>query len=145
MYGGVIFNTSSSGSGLPQNAHKETTNELWSYNLITNKWTLLNSLPTSLNETSSSSGIYENANSTQQQDQSKNNETMEEKSYILPIAVSGHSMYVVERGGGAYEKSILIFFGFSEYYASNLNLIQEYVIGKKTHLEYITYLAFSLL
>lgn len=130
MYGGVIYNTSSSNSGLPQNAHKEITNELWSYNLITNKWTLLNSLPTLLNETSSSSGIYENANSTQQH-QKKNNVTTGEKSYILPIAVSGHSMYVVERGGGAYEKSILIFFGFSEYYASNLNLIQEYVIGKK--------------
>ena len=118
MFGGVIYDASD--TKLPQNAHKETTNELWSYNLQTNKWTLLNSVSVS--------------NVTADKDDTNNNTTTAQhkpsdagKKYILPVGVSGHSMHLVERG--AYGKSILIFFGFSEYYASNLNLIQEYVLG----------------
>lgn len=114
MYGGVIYN--SSDLHLPQNSYRETTNELWSYNLITNKWSLLNfaTNDTFPSNSDTSKMIY--------------NETIDDKNYILPIGVSGHSIYIVERPHG---KSILIFFGYSEYYASNLNLIQEYVIGMK--------------
>lgn len=98
MFGGVIYDASE--TKLPQNAYKEITNELWSYSLLTNKWTLLN-------EEFSSSNFS--------------------KKYMLPIGLSGHSMHLVERG--VYGKSILIFFGYSEYYSANINLIQEYILG----------------
>lgn len=103
MFGGVTYDVEKS---LPQHSFKQTTNELWSYNLLTNKWSLINSASVS-NETEQAR--YFN------------------KSYVLPIAASGHSMQLVERG--AYGKSILIFFGYSEFYASNLNLVQEYVLS----------------
>lgn len=114
MFGGVIYDVLD--NRLPQNAHKETTNELWSYNLATNKWTLLDSNEFATNRTGDSE--FSTSNST--------NST--NKKYTLPIGVSGHSMHLVERG--LYGKSLLIFFGYSEYYAGNLNLIQEYVFGK---------------
>lgn len=122
MFGGVIYDASE--TKLPQNAHKETTNELWSYNLQTNKWTLLN---TAFSSTANVTADINNSSSDNTTNTTAHKPSENEKKYILPIGVSGHSMHLVERG--AYGKSILIFFGYSEYYASNLNLIQEYVLG----------------
>lgn len=104
MFGGIKYDN----ENMTQNSRKWTTNELWSYNLLTNKWTLL--APTS----SSNASIGD--------DQQTG------KEFLLPIGVSGHTMHLVQRG--AYDKSILIFFGYSEYYASNVNLIQEFILCK---------------
>lgn len=122
MFGGVIYDSADEQS-LPQNAYKQTTKELWSYNLITNKWTLLNTFSNDTTVESSSPFVQDDKMTKQRE----SDESFMNKSYILPIGVSGHSMYLVDRG--LYGKSLLIFFGYSEYYASNLNIIQEYVLG----------------
>ena len=112
MYGGIKYKSL---SGFPAYyINKQTTNELWSFNLETNKWTLMNQ--PAHNESSSSNQPLNN--------QTQSNQTIYQiKNYELPSPVSGHSMYLVK-------KSLLIFFGYSEYYGSNLNLIQEFRFGK---------------
>jgi len=95
MYGGIKYEN---------NSNKQVTNELWKFNLITQKWfQLLESTTEQLN----------------------NKTTTTTKQYVLPVSVAGHSMHL-------NNNSILIFFGFSEYYGSTLNLIQEYNLTKKT-------------
>lgn len=108
MFGGFKYETNT----------KQITNELWKYNLITNKWSLLNS----------------DASSNEQ----KSNQ--DQKLYILPISVVGHSMSLIKKNN---KTSILIFFGFSEYYGSTLNIIQEYTLSSKTWKLYNT-LAFNV-
>lgn len=94
MFGGIKYDSDAPS----QMSNKTTTNELWSYNLQTNKWILLNKAKS------------------------------EAKSYALPIAVSGHSMHFVKKNQNL--SSIFIFFGYSEYYGSTLNIIQEYNLRK---------------
>jgi hypothetical protein len=79
------------------------TNELWQFHLPTNKWTLL----------TGKDGV----------------DTQSVKNYVLPVAVGGHSMSLVDNNGDA-SSSLLIFFGFSEYYGSTLHVIQEYNLRK---------------
>ncbi len=83
---------------------KQVTNELWRYDLKGNVWEVLN------------------------EDVVVEESYADSKKYVLPVAVSGHSMCVVENGDGS--RSLLVFFGFSEYYGSTLNIIQEYNLGK---------------
>lgn len=94
MYGGIKYNH----RALTKPFDTQFTNELWSYDLQINKWTLLN------DETS------------EKVDTNKN--------YILPVAVSGHSLAFIRNEDNS--SSLLIFFGFSEYYGSTVNIIQEY-------------------
>lgn len=104
MFGGIKY----SNEKYAQFDYKETTNELWSLNLLTNKWTLLSGGPTG--QESQNSGRFVAPGS---------------RSYVLPIAVSGHSMHMIKNGNDN-STLITIFFGYSEYYGSNLNLIQEF-------------------
>ena len=105
MYGGIKYDIDNDIL-----ANKETTNELWAYNFETNKWSLLNTMP-------------------------KQNLP---KKYILPLSVSGHSMHLIDRPhfsafnnlNAQANKSLLIFFGYSEYYGSTLSIIQEFNLGK---------------
>ena len=96
MYGGIKYELSKPSS-------KHVTNELWQYDLVRNRWTLLN---------------YDAS-------ESAHDEHM--KNYILPVAVGGHSMCLNKHN--ETHSSLLIFFGFSEYYGSTLNIIQEYNLG----------------
>jgi hypothetical protein len=103
MYGGIKYSHNSN-----YNKSTEITNELWSLDLVTNFWDLLVQ-PTNDNEESSS-----NIN----------------KQYALPIAVTGHSIALINNNSS--DPYLLIFFGFSEYYAATLDVIQEYKIGMKS-------------
>jgi hypothetical protein len=98
MYGGIKYDNSINES------NKQVTNELWEFDLIRNRWTLLNS------------------------DLTGNEPNENVKNYILPVAVGGHSMCLIKNKD--FTNSLLIFFGFSEYYGSTLNIIQEYNLGK---------------
>jgi hypothetical protein len=132
MYGGVKYENS-------KLSNKHVTNELWQFDLIRNKWTLLNEVE--LSDGTASSGVTATTTST---GSSSNYETTSEgtKNYILPVAVSGHSMCLIQNdstktndsfsssNSNSSSKSLLIFFGFSEYYGSTLNIIQEYNFGK---------------
>ena len=114
MYGGIKYK---SFNGLPTHyINKQTTNELWSYNLETNKWLLLNSF----NETNLNSTNETSSNTTT----STTSNNLNNKNYALPIPVSGHSIFL-------HKNSLYVFFGYSEYYGSVLNLIQEYKIDQK--------------
>lgn len=100
MYGGVKYDINDENL-----INKESTNELWSYQFETNKWSLLNP---------------------------RSKDTIL-KNYILPLPVSGHSMHLITKYGHFNEqpnKSLLIFFGYSEYYGSTLSIIQEYNLGE---------------
>ncbi len=115
MFGGVIYNNEK----YAQFSYKETTNELWSLNLLTNKWTWLNADGKGAStgrQALGSSSIPLSGRSLP-------------KSYVLPIGVSGHTMHLI-RNAQDNMTLINIFFGYSEYYGSNLNLIQEYNIGE---------------
>ena len=113
MYGGVKYQFENDASF--NIANKQTTNELWSYNLVTNKWVLLN----------------------QAESMASNM-----KHFILPLPVSGHSMHLVNnniRNKTEFNlddnrfnsnNSLLIFFGYSEYYGATLNIMQEFNLGK---------------
>jgi hypothetical protein len=127
MFGGVVYNNEK----YSQFSFKETSNELWSLNLLTNKWTLLN------NEQSKSGGGAGPGGATAGRQTASSSSTSVplsstssrmSKSYVLPISVSGHSMHLI-RNAQDNMTLINIFFGYSEYYGSNLNLIQEYNIG----------------
>jgi len=83
---------------------KQVTNELWKYDLENNLWTLLN------------------------EDLVVEQNYADSKKYVLPVAVSGHSMCLVSNDDGS--RSLLVFFGFSEYYGSTLNIVQEYNLGE---------------
>ena len=111
MYGGIKFKSSGSNYGM-NFINKQTTNELWSFNLETNKWFLLN-----LNESSTSSTT---TTTTYLHGGFPSNNL---KNYMLPLSVSGHSMHLINQ-------SLFIYFGYSEFYGTTLNLIQEYKLGK---------------
>ena len=104
MFGGIKYEIDN--ENYSSFIKKETTNELWIYHFDTNKWFLLNSYA----------------------------KDRQIKNYILPLSVSGHSMHLIERPTfrnqysslNTPNRSLLIFFGFSEYYGSTLNIIQEY-------------------
>lgn len=105
MYGGIKYdaaNETDETENSFQSFVKQTTNELWSFNLQTNKWLLMNF--------------------------AESKKSPEFKNYALPIAVSGHSMHLVKKSENL--SSIFIFFGYSEYYGSTLNIIQEFNIGE---------------
>ena len=95
MYGGIKYDIDNENL-----INKESTNELWSYHIETNKWSLLNPM---LKDSYL-------------------------KNFILPLPVSGHSMHLISRQSLIEQpkKSLLIFFGYSEYYGSTLSIIQEY-------------------
>ena len=116
MFGGVKYDN----ENYAQFSFKETTNELWSLNLLTNKWSLLNE-----GENSASTGSRTTSSSTQ----GRNSAAAGIKHYTLPVAVSGHSMHLIRNLQDNFTL-INIFFGYSEYYGANLNLIQEYNVGK---------------
>jgi len=109
MYGGIKYES------LDNHDNKQITNELWKYNLINNKWLLLNS----------DSSSFSDQNTDAAKEGSK-------KLYILPIGVAGHSMTLIRKNSfnNKTSSSLLIFFGFSEYYGSTLNIIQEYNLCK---------------
>ena len=103
MYGGIKYSIEDESM-----IKKKSTNELWVYHFDTNKWFLLNSSP--------------------KEKYSRN--------YVLPISVSGHSMHLIYRpvfstgfNSNQVNKSLVIFFGYSEYYGSTLSIIQEYNLG----------------
>ncbi|CAF0916193.1 unnamed protein product [Brachionus calyciflorus] len=100
MFGGILYDAENN----EEYGSKRTTNELWVLNLETNKWSLLN-------------------------DDSVQSSFKESKKYECPIAVSGHSMHLINKGSN--EQSLFIFFGYSEYYGSTLNIIQEYNLVSK--------------
>jgi hypothetical protein len=113
MYGGIKYQLDNENSFNLVN--KQTTNELWSYNLVTNKWILLNQAE------SVASNI---------------------KNFILPLPVSGHSMHLINNNirdksefdlnvdKSSLNNSLFIFFGYSEYYGATVNIIQEFNLGK---------------
>ena len=118
MYGGIKYET------MGNHDNKQITNELWKFNLINNKWLLLNS-------DSSSASSEPNLDTTTRENT--------KKLYILPIGVAGHSMSLIRKNSAISSSSsnnnknstsLLIFFGFSEYYGSTLNIIQEYNLSK---------------
>jgi hypothetical protein len=114
MFGGVKYTNDK----YAQFSTKETSNELWSLNLLTNKWTLIS------NEVSSGSSA-----SRQTPPSSSRSTTF--KHYVLPIGVSGHTMHLL-RNVQDNTTLISVFFGYSEYYGANLNLVQEYNIEART-------------
>lgn len=94
MFGGIIYEKNDQ-----KMTKKQTTSELWVYNLMTNKWSILNG------------------------------ENGSKKDFELPLSVSGHSMHLIKKT--KTESSLLIFFGYSEFYGSLLYIIQEFNLGKK--------------
>lgn len=109
MFGGVKYS-----SDLNARIDNHVTNELWSFNLLTNKWTLVNE-----EDYDAGHGLGDDMGA------------HSIKNYVLPVAVSGHSMSLVENVDESL--SLLIFFGFSEYYGSTLNVIQEFKLGKLSY------------
>lgn len=93
MFGGIIYEKNDQ-----QMTKKITTSELWVYDLLTNKWSILHG------------------------------ENGSKKDYELPLSVSGHSMHLVKKS--KTESSLLIFFGYSEFYGSLLYIIQQFNLGK---------------
>jgi hypothetical protein len=104
MFGGIKYDN----KNYAQFGAKETTNELWSYDLLSNKWFLVNK-PNIINQTTHD----------------------DVRNYVLPIGVSGHSMHLI-RNSQDNSSLLSIFFGYSEYYGQNLNLVQEYNLDTKT-------------
>lgn len=92
MFGGIIYDKNDR-----ETIQKQTTNELWVFNLETNKWSVLDG------------------------------ENGSKKDYELPISVSGHSMHLIKKS--KTDSSLLIFFGYSEFYGSLLYIIQEFNLG----------------
>lgn len=89
MYGGIKY----AQGDLLQLTSKQTTNELWMFNLQTNKWTLL----------SNGQSAIRNSETADMVDSAEKAEFI--KNYGLPVAVSGHSMQLITRP----KRSILIF------------------------------------
>jgi hypothetical protein len=136
MYGGVKFTPANSSMGLSESTSREISNELWQFNLKTNRWSLVwpqrnQEQHLNLSETTITSDGSEEQPQSEQQQQSPPTASSHSqhfsKGYALPIAVCGHTMHLV---GGNSSQSLLIFFGFSDYYGATLNIIQQFELSK---------------